>query len=644
MVTLAEKTQRLVLAFEKSFPEGFQPSMRDAQMPHLVDLLREAYPGVSKTNAQKAVQTVSLQYRINIDWKRFVCMLSANLTGSWMRLANNPGINASTMFLLTDGTVMVQDEGGSTWKRLVPANGSYLNGTWLDVAPMGVGRLYYASGMLRDGRVLVSGGEYTSDLHKDWDARTEIYDPTSDTWTALTPPTGWTNIGDSPGVVLPDGRFFLGLYNGQKTAIYNPATNTWTAGANKPQESDEESWVLLPDNTVISVRCTTTDRKADKYLIDTDEWVDGGTLPQSIIETSSEEIGPGLLLMDGRALFVGANGKTAFYTPPTNRRDPGTWAMGPTLPTDANGKQLGAKDAPGVVLTNGKALVAVSPVDGNNWLTPTHFYECNGSSFTAAPDPANATDVPYRGRLMMLPTGEVLFAAATNEIYLYSYITCIQDAWRPQVTACPSRVFAGADFTLYGRQLTGLTQCVGYGDDSQTSTNYPIVRLHGPDGIRYLRTHAFSTMAVATGQAIESTQVHIPLSVPSGQYELVVIANGIPSAGIPLAIEVDNPLFGRWHQEEATFVHLIGSLADGPLWVLGPNGPVPVDPWGPDLAQKAQEARRQILQGVSQLRELGAKLHLERLRIAKGQPRAVDTEGAELVSVKSKEKEHHLTT
>ena len=41
------------------------------------------------------------------------------------------------MLLLTDGTVMCQQQGGRNWKKLTPdAKGSYLNGTWSDLAPM----------------------------------------------------------------------------------------------------------------------------------------------------------------------------------------------------------------------------------------------------------------------------------------------------------------------------------------------------------------------------------------------------------------------------------------------------------------------------------------------------------------------------
>jgi len=106
------------------------------------------------------------------------------------------------MLLLTDGTVMCQEEGGVKWKKLIPdTQGSYIEGTWTDLAPMHNTRRYYASALLRDGRVFVSGGEYSD--AGGWTNKTEIYDPVTDAWTQIDPPTGWSNVGDAPCAVLP---------------------------------------------------------------------------------------------------------------------------------------------------------------------------------------------------------------------------------------------------------------------------------------------------------------------------------------------------------------------------------------------------------------------------------------------------------
>lgn len=159
------------------------------------------------------------------------------------------------MLLLTDGSVMCQQSGGVNWSKLTPdANGDYVNGTWTPLAPMLNTRLYYASAVLRDGRVIVCGGEYSNAGSET--NRCEIYNPITNTWAAVTPPVGWTNLGDAPSCLLPDGRLLVGYYSGTKTAIYDPLAGTWAAGPNKSYSASEETWTLLGDQTVLAVQCS----------------------------------------------------------------------------------------------------------------------------------------------------------------------------------------------------------------------------------------------------------------------------------------------------------------------------------------------------------------------------------------------------
>jgi hypothetical protein len=73
------------------------------------------------------------------------------------------GRGASNPILLTDGTVLIQDEGSRDWWRLTPdLSGSYVNGTWTPIAslPAGYSPLYHSSAVLPDGRLIIEGGEY----------------------------------------------------------------------------------------------------------------------------------------------------------------------------------------------------------------------------------------------------------------------------------------------------------------------------------------------------------------------------------------------------------------------------------------------------------------------------------------------------
>ncbi len=541
------------------------------------------------------------------------------MAGTWKALKNQPPFNASTMLLLTDGSVMVQEEAGKNWWRLSPdAKGDYMNGTWSTLSPMIHSREYFASAVLADGRVFVAGGEY-SDAGGDLNTA-EIFDPVWDLWTSLPTPPGWTNIGDAPCCVLPDGRLLLGNIFTKDTAIYDPVSNTWTAAGKKHDPSSEETWTLLPDETVLDAECS-NHPQTEKYLAVADKWINTGTTPSDLVQPSSIEIGPALLLPDGRVFAIGASGHTAIYTPPALASQPGTWSAGPDLPLDGQGRLMKAKDAPGVLLPNGKVLFAAGPAgDGaNDWPFPTYFYEYDGASITAIPNPASSNQLVYEGRLLLIPSGQVLYANGTNDIEVYTPDGFPDEDWRPEITSVPSFLRIKQTYTLQGRLLNGLSQANSYGDDASMATNYPLVRIRNlkTGHVVYARTFDHSSMSVATGLSIQSTHFKIPFGTELGDSELCVVANGISSECVRVKLH-------EWHLRipitEGLVNRLIGSLADGPLWVLGPNGPVPVpgpgDPWADEIRKQAEAAHADILRSIKTLQTLGQEVVSHRTKSA----------------------------
>jgi hypothetical protein len=450
----------------------------------------------------------------------------------WQALTHQPPGTASTLYLLMDGRVLMNEYFSNHWWVLTPdANGSYLNGTWAAVHDAHDDRLYYASGVLADGRVVVAGGEYSNSGGSD---KAEIYDPVTDAWKAIGPPSGWGNIGDAPSTVLADGRFFLGNISDQRTAIYDPVAQAWTGAANIIHSaSAEETWVLLPDGTVVMPKCF--DHPASElYDPSQDLWVDAGSLAVDIVDGLAE-IGPAMALMNGTSFHVGSLPHSAIYTPNATPGVAGTWTAGPDTPRFA-GRDMVMADAPAAMLPNGIVLCAMA----DYWTPPVHFFAFDGTSFTRRPDPGNNGGTPYDGRMLVLPTGEVLYANVT--ICLYSSNGGPDPSWRPTISSVSTDLLPGTDYLLAGTQLNGLTTANSYGDECNVATNYPLVRLTFPatGHVAYMRAHDPSTMGIATGTTPVSTHFEVPAIVEKGPAKLEVVANGIASD--PVDVVVRDPI------------------------------------------------------------------------------------------------------
>src|SRR5664280_2565298 len=287
------------------------------------------------------------------------------MAGSWQTFNAPSGVSADTAILLTDGTVLVHDAnrpslgqafGGRNWYRLTPdGHGDYRNGTWSAALQMATARQFFASGVLRDGRVFVVGGEFSdvngaSDTTQDIATSGEIFDPVSNAWTAITKPSSMNFIvGDCVSCVLPDGRVIFGAVpaGDTRTAIWDPDADSWTqAGTAFGTQSNtkfgacnEETWVLLQNGNVLTVQITgaTATRNAEMYVPSTDTWGSAGattaTLPVATIGTTTvNEIGPAVTLPGGRVFFVGGTGRTQLYTSGATSTASGSWAAGPNPP------------------------------------------------------------------------------------------------------------------------------------------------------------------------------------------------------------------------------------------------------------------------------------------------------------------------
>jgi hypothetical protein len=329
----------------------------------------------------------------------------------------------------------------------------------------------------------------------------------------------------------------IGALTTPQCAIFDPVSNSWSAAANKAVRSNEETWVLLADDTILTAQCFPP-YHSERYSISSNSWKDEGPIPVDLVDQTMAEIGPALLLYNGKVIYFGAanvagSGKTAIYTPPAIYTGTGIWTQGPDIPK-IGGNTMVCNDCPASLLPNGKVLVACAPFVVNNWGSPIEFLEYDPFTNTLqqVPTPSNNVAQLFWSRFMLLPTGQVLFSPSSSNMQCYTPDGGPQDAWRPTISSVELQGFLSSTvhYLLKGTQLNGLSQANMYGDDCNPSTNYPLVRLQSSitGQVFFARTYDFSTRAVATGnfpQSVRFSAAHIPY----GHYELNVIANGISS-------------------------------------------------------------------------------------------------------------------
>ena len=464
----------------------------------------------------------------------FACVSHAQTIQS---LVNQPPDGAQLTFQLTDGTVMAQGYNDSDWWKLTPdKKGSYVNGTWTQMASLASGYEpdAFASAVLANGFLLIEGGEYNFGNFVLTNLGA-VYNPQTNVWTPLPAPPGWSYIGDSPSSVLPDGTFLIGNKLVENVAALNPKTMKWIQGV-APGKSDfnaEEGWTLMPDGNILTWDVKHSPN-SEIYSPTTQTWATAGTTVANLMGPPEVaclhygshgqytycppgETGPGILRPDGTVFATGAlhldanTGHTAVYNPAAKGND--KWTAGPDFP---NGDQAG--DSFAALLTNGNVLVL-----GDSG----QMYEFNGTTF-------KATTVGF-GSLIVLPTGEVLVAGT----YAYTSTGTYKSSWAPKITSFPATVTHGLTYKISGQQFNGLSQAASFGDEFSTATNYPLVRITNQSSghVFYAKTHGHSSMGVATGKTKVSTNFDVPEGIETGASSLVVVANGIPSKAVSITVE-----------------------------------------------------------------------------------------------------------
>lgn len=377
--------------------------------------------------------------------------------------------------------------------------------------------------MLEDGSVL------TYDIGKSISAGTgyaERYDPVANKWSGITPANGTAGgklpvlssgaVGDELGPLLrlQDGRIFVIGANGH-TALYTPSTNTWAAGPDTVGThggapflfaADDAPAALLPNGHVILAA------DAGLGLSLTGATTAGSPIVTGLASTAQIEAG---------------------------------WAVaGAGIPSGATVTSL---DSPTQVTLSANATATGASVAiqfGAVFARPTVLFDFDPAAGTigpvspAIPDTRLSSLPAYDTRMLMLPTGQLLLADVSNQLWVYTPDGAANAGVTPAVTGVASNGAGG--FTLTGMRLTGQSAGASFGDDNEMDENYPIVSFSNAAGnVYYGRTSNWSYVGVGGGSAAQTVDFTLQPKMPAGLYSMTVSAAGLPSTPLGVTLGAD---------------------------------------------------------------------------------------------------------
>jgi hypothetical protein len=364
----------------------------------------------------------------------------------------------------------------------------------------------------------------------------ELYNPSLNLWTGISPADGTakgelpllssTALGYELGPVLrlQDGRALV-IGANQHTALYTQSTNTWAAGP------DTFGTLSNPFGSI------------DHALFGADD-------------------APAALMPNGHVLFAADAG-------PNPVSGKGRTAVGSTIISHIH-STAGMQVNWGVAQANGNSDVippftSITSIDslhqvhisaaatgsaaelglvfGGVFSNPTQLFDFDPQSGTSSPvspqlsDPNLAADAAYPTRMLVLPTGQVLFNdGASNQLYIYTPKGSANPAYWPVIDKVH---YDDGVFTLTGRQLNGPSNASAYGDDVQSNENYPIVRLQNSAGlVFYCRSRDWTSTGVGNIPQ-ESVRFTLNRAVVPGTYQLTVSAAGISSAPVQFTVTAE---------------------------------------------------------------------------------------------------------
>jgi hypothetical protein len=277
---------------------------------------------------------------------------------------------------------------------------------WTAVGSLATPRYQAAAGLLPSGKVLVTGG---TDSSANALASTEIFDPPSGTW-ASGPDMSGGRVG-AVAVTLRNGDVLVagGEAGGSGASpdtgeVYDPGTDTFTPVGNTMSDERFGSMAsLLPDGDVLIAGGSGAGgptQSADLYDPATNLFLTGAAAPPPM--STPRQDAEAITLSNGDVLVAGGSGDDTaeLYDPAANR-----WT--------ATANAMSTPRAVGGIapLPAGRVLLAGGEDLSGNAIASTDIYDPVTNTFTAGP-PLNVGRLGFG--MVPLPNGDVLVAGGLD--------------------------------------------------------------------------------------------------------------------------------------------------------------------------------------------------------------------------------------
>lgn len=132
---------------------------------------------------------------------------------------------------------------------------------------------------------------------------------------------------------------------------------------------------------------------------------------------------------------------------------------------------------------------------------------------------------------LVLPTVQILQADTTGKVRIY---VPSGTAAKPVVTSVPKTLARGRSYKVARQQLAGIASGSAYGDDQQSDTKFPLVRMvnNKTQHVFYARISGFSSRGPKPKAAsTASFLVRTAGKIETGSSSLFVVANGFQREG-----------------------------------------------------------------------------------------------------------------